>query len=122
MKTFETYPPRMEWDVFFAMFKGVNETLSRKAGDLIVEQRIAELLEGSDFGSSDRWCAIFGELSHPDYDNEAKTYSLPETAAEMEARIKRFLKDNLMMRDMGEDMIDCFLADPDAFAAFFAPA
>lgn len=122
MKTFETYPPRMEWNVFFAMFKGVNEILSRKAGDLIVEQRIAELPEGSDFGSSDRWCVIFGALSYPDYDSEAKTYSLPETPAEMEARIKRFLKDELMGRDMGEGMIDCFLDNPDAFATFFAPA
>ena len=121
MKTYDQYPPRMEWDTFYAMFKGVNAILSRKAGDIIVEQRIAELPEGSDFGSSDRWNVIFGALSYPDYDSEAKTYSLPETAADMEDRIKRFLRDELMAMDFGEGMIDCFLRDPDAFAAFFAP-
>mgnify|MGYP001350224819 CR=1 FL=1 len=121
MKTFDKYPPRMEWNEFFAMFRGVNEVLSRKAGDILVERRIAELPEGSDFGSSDRWHVIFGGLSYPDYNQDDKTYSLPETPAELEDRIKRFLRDEMIAMDFGEGMIDCFLADPNGFAAFFAP-
>ena len=126
MKRSKTFMRIDDWDTFWGMWLKINEHVRGKAEQLVIDERLAEM-EGSGhgFGSSDRNHTIFGAFTHADYDetNKAEPYSVPTTAEEMEERAKRFIHDHCVnVLGQSENMVNCFLSDPDGYARMFAPA
>lgn len=53
-----------QWKAFFDEWKKLPDDIRMKAERKCVDERIAQLPEGSDFGSSDKWHTIYGAFSY----------------------------------------------------------